>query len=181
MINLIPTSAKKQVVIEYWLRVITVWFLLVSLTALIGAAVMLPVYVLLKEQISVYQESADKAQEKMAVFENVSSDLVAASQQAKIILDNQKDATLSKYIYMFSSLETEALILSSITVSRDGEVVAPVQLSGVASDRQALADFRDRLLAIEDVKAVDFPISNLAKDKDIPFGMTVTLVNKPAI
>ncbi len=175
MINLIPQSAKKQIVIEYWLRVVTVWLLLFSITATIGTALMFPVYILVKTQTDVYRESANAAVQKIAVYENVSEDLVRSSQQAKMVLDNKNQPYLSQYIKLFSTLETSSLELSGISITRGVTGVDSIQVAGTAIDRKALADFRDRLLALEQVEKVDFPISNLAKDKDISFNMVVTL------
>lgn len=175
MINLIPQSAKKQIIIEYWLRVLTVWIILLSVVAVVGMAIMFPVYVLVKTQADVYRESADAAVQKIAVYENVSTGLVQSSQQAKIILETNREAPLTQYISLFGALESDSLILSGFLINRGKNGVESVQLTGTALNRQALADFRDRLLAIEVVEKVDFPISNLAKDRDISFDMTVTL------
>lgn len=175
MINLIPQSAKKQIVLEYWLRVITVWLLLFSITAAIGTALMFPVYILIKSQTDVYRESANAAVQKIAVFENVSEDLIRSSQQAKMVLDRKNEQPLSKYIKLFGTLENASLELSGISVTRGATGVDNVQIAGTAVDRKALADFRDQLLALEEVEKVDFPIANLAKDKDISFNMVVTL------
>ncbi len=175
MINLIPQSAKKQIVIEYWLRVATVWLVLLAVTAAIGGALMFPVHVLIKTQTDVYRESANAAIQKIAVFENVSADLVQSSQQAKIVLDTSREVPLSQYLALFGALETDTLVLSGFLINRDKEGVGQVQLTGTALSRQALADFRDQLLDLKEVEKVDFPISNLAKDKDISFDMVVTL------
>ena len=175
MINLIPQSAKKQVIVEYWLRVVTVWLLLFSIVAAIGTAIMFPVYVLIKTQTDVYRESANAAVQKIAVYENVSTDLVRSSQQAKIVLENKSTQSLSQYIKILGTLETDALELSGITIAKGDKGVDSVQIAGTANDRKALADFRDRLLSLPEVEKVDFPISNLAKDKDILFDMVITL------
>ena len=175
MINLIPQSAKKQIVVEYWLRVLTIWLVLLSIVAVVGGALMFPVYVLVKAQTDVYRESADAAIQKIAVFENVSTDLIKSSQQAKIVIDASREVPLSDYLSLFGALENDSLLLSGFVINRDKDGVGQVQLSGTAQSRQALADFRDRMLAIEEVEKVDFPISNLAKDKDILFNMVVTL------
>jgi len=179
MINLLPQYAKKQIVIEYWLRVLTIWLILLSIVAVVGMAIMFPVYVLIKTQTDIYRESANAAIQKIAVYENVSADLVQSSLQARIILDTSREATLTQYISLFGALETESLVLSGFLINRDKNGVGNVQLTGTALNRQALADFRDQLLALEEVEKVDFPISNLAKDKDISFDMTVTL-KKPS-
>ena len=63
-----------------------------------------------------------------------------------------------------------------MNLSRDGESVREISISGTAASRQALADFRNRLREEDGVESVDLPISNLAKDRDIPFELTVTFV-----
>lgn len=179
MINLLPKSAKKNIVIEYWIRVITVWLLLFSLVSVLCLLFLLPTYVLVNSQVSVYRDSANEATQKIADFENVAADLVQASQQAKTIVDESDQSYLSDHIYIFESLQEPGIELSAIKISRTADnKIAPVTLDGIAVDRQRLADFRDRLLRQEMVEAVDFPISNLAKDRDISFSITVDLVNE---
>lgn len=178
MINLIPPVAKKSIVLEYWVRVLTVWLLLVSFSVVVGILVLWPPYVLVTTQVDVYAESADQASAKIATYENVSTDLIKASQQARIIVDSSKSFTMSKYIYLFESLQNPGIKMSEIKLLRTGTGIAPIALFGTASDRQMLADFRDRLLAEEEVSTVDLPISNLAKDKDINFSIIVEMSNK---
>ena len=178
MVNLIPRSAKKNVIIEYWLRVLTVWSILGSVTAVLFAITLIPVYVLVDARISAYEESATIASQKIASFENVSRDLARSSQQAQLIMTSS-GRSLSELVYSFGALEGSGVALSEVMVQRSAEGVAPVKLSGIARDRQALSDFRDKLLAEPGVASVDFPISNLAKDRDIQFSMTVTMTNQP--
>lgn len=180
MVNLIPPTAKRDVIIEYWIRVLTVWAGLASITAILVLVTMLPVYVLVDTQISAYMESADIASQKLASFESVSDELTRSTQQAQLLITSTRETQLSEIIYMFDSLEGNGIELSQVRVNRTPVGIAPVLLAGDASDRQSLADFRDRLLAEDRVEIVDFPISNLAKDRDIQFNITVTLANNPS-
>lgn len=182
MVNLIPPSAKKSVTIEYWMRVLTVWALIVTVVAILFSLTFMPVYVLVDTKIDAYQESAELASQKIASFEAVSVDLRRSTEQAQLILASTNETDLSSVIELFDSLETGGIMLDQILVSKAaGGALAPVTLSGNARDRQALADFRDRLLAQEAVQAVDFPISNLAKDRDISFSMTITMSNEVSL
>jgi hypothetical protein len=82
-------------------------------------------------------------------------------------------------VSLFQTLEGNGINLNTINVSRGvNNSLGPVSISGRAVDRQALADFRDRLLAEDAIEVVDFPISNLAKDRDIDFSMTLTMSSK---
>ena len=178
MINLIPPVAKKSIILEYWVRVFTVWLLLIAFAVVVGISVLLPPYVLVTSQVDVYTESAEQASAKIATYENVSVDLIKASQQARIIVDSSKSFTMSRYIYLFESLQNPGISLSQIKLLRTETGIAPISLSGIATNRQMLADFRDRLLDEEEVSTVDLPISNLAKDKDINFSIIVVMNKK---
>jgi hypothetical protein len=175
MINLIPPSAKKSLMFEYWTRVVSVWLWLWSAALLAGTFILLPTYVLVSGQVSVYEANAAEATEKVAAYENVSIDLARASTEAKLALDNSNEKNLSDYIRAFESLEGDGVSIISVKVSRKGAEFSPVSIAGEASDRQSLASFRDRLLANDLVESVDLPISNLARDKDISFNLTVVL------
>jgi hypothetical protein len=179
MVNLIPPSAKKSVILEYWFRVLTVWSLLGTLVVILFAITITPIYVLVNAKIDAYQESATMATEKIAAFQSVSDDLMQSSRQAEQMISNFRTLSLYQVVSLFGALEGNGISLSSINVNRGLQnSLAPVNISGRATDRQALADFRDRLLAEDAIEVVDFPISNLAQDRDINFSMTVTMSNE---
>lgn len=181
MINLIPPAAKKRLQFEYWTRVLAVWLLTWAVSLVIGASLLLPTYVLIGSQVDVFAESAALASEKVNSFENVSKTLVQSSQQASFILNESDLPEISAYVDLLKSLEGSDIIINKITVSRSGVDLRPIQVSGEANSRQALASFRDRLVAEEVVKEVDLPISNLAQDREILFSITVVLDNEKDI
>lgn len=181
MINLIPPTAKKKILVEYWVRVISVWLILWALALFTAASILLPAYVLIGLQVKAQQESAELASQKVADYDTVSKVLVKASQQAKMIVDEARLPRFSAYALLFERLQGEEIEIMTVRIGRDDKGLTPAVVGGVASDRQALASFRDRLLAEESVTKVDLPISNLARDKDIPFTITVTLVNPDAV
>ncbi len=49
-----------------------------------------------------------------------------------------------------------------------------LEINGIAATRASLSAFRVRLESHESVKAVELPLSNLVKDTDVPFSLTVT-------
>ena len=177
MINLLPLAAKKQVRREYWVRVATAWLMLWTVALFVGASILLPAYVLVGSQISVYELSADEASEQVESYQEVRSALTAASEQARLVVDEAELPVMSKLIDVFEDEQGTDIEFTELQLSREGTDIAPVSISGVAADRQALASFRDRLLALEQVSTVDLPISNLASDRDIKFTLTVTLTN----
>lgn len=179
MVNLIPAKAKRNVAIEYWLRVLTVWALIMSVVSILFALTMLPVYVSVDTKIDAYAESAAIASQKIASFDAVSTELTRATEQARLVISSTDELSLSKVIDLFDALETGGVEYTQVSISKaPGGGLEPVTLVGNAENRQALADFRDRLLAQEEIETVDFPIENLAKDRDITFAITVTMSNQ---
>lgn len=177
MINLIPPVARKELLVEYWIRVVSVWAIVWAIALFAATSILLPTYVLVNLQTKAQQASAAEASQQVANYETVSVALVQASQQARIIMDEVQATPLSEYLALFSKLQDAEIQFSGITLGRTEAGPAPATIEGIASDRQALASFRDRLLTDERVEAVDLPISHLAQGKDIPFSITITLVN----
>ncbi len=178
MINLIPPAAKKKIIVEYWLRVLSVWCMLLAAALVAAICIMLPPYVLINSQVSVYKASADEAARKIADYEEVSTMLVRASTQARMVIDESESELISEYLSTVESLEKPGIVLSEIRVARSATGFEPLFVAGVATDRQSLAAFRDRLLELETVSEVDLPLSNLAKDRDISFSLSAVLVNE---
>ncbi len=178
MINLIPASAKKSLIQEYWVRVVSVWFLLWAVTFFIGIFSMVPSYVLLDSQVSAYKDSAESASEKIANYKKVSDELTRSGKLATIMKENFALGYTFDYVALVRNLEHSGITISEISIERTDKGIAPIRISGIAKDRQALAAFKDRALAEELITAVDLPISNLAKDRDIPFEITATIGNQ---
>lgn len=182
MINLIPPHAKRSIMTEYWLRVVTVWCMLLSFAGVVGLLVMLPPYVLVSSQVDVYRQSAESATQEIQNYKNMSDVLNRSTQRARIIVETKNKPVLSEYLALFQSFENEQVRIREIIISREAEFgIAPIRIVGEADTRQALADFRDRLLATDIVEIVDLPISNLAKDSDIVFSLTITPSNEQSL
>ena len=177
MINLIPATAKKTLVNEYWMRAVSVWFFLWSVSVLLGIFIMVPSFVLTYSQVSAYKDSAESATEKIANYEAVSKELERSGKLAAIMNANFALPSTSSYIALFRSLEQDGITISNISMTRGDKGINPIEIAGFANDRQALATFRDTLVAQPGVASVDLPLSNLAKDKDISFEITVAFDN----
>jgi len=177
MINLIPRSAKKNIVTEYWVRVLSTWLMLWAFAIACGTAILFPSYILVSSQVTAYEESANVASEKVADYELASVALVRASQQAREIVQQAEVAPVSSYVDLFMNLQGANVLITQLSLIQEDATIQPVRVDGKATNRQALASFRDRLLANPLISEVDLPISNLASDKDILFSIIVTMTN----
>lgn len=177
MINLIPKAGKKKILLEYWARVVSVWFLVWSVTLLACASIVFPVYVLIGAQINAYEESTVAVTEKLENIENISPELKAATTQARRIVNEAGFIRLSDLVTLFNRLQGDGVKLTDIKLIRNDNDVILISLEGMSDNRQTLSSFRDRLLAEPEIKAVNLPISNLEQDRNIKFSLTVDLNN----
>lgn len=175
MINLIPPLAKKKIVTEYWVRVVSVWFIVLGIALFVVVLSLLPVYVLVTSQVKAYESSANEAVAKVAEYDFSASSLAQANVQSQMLMDLKKTKNFSELIDNFNSLQGDLITIDDFEFKRTGLKLDSVQLNGEAKSRKALAEFRDKLMALPEVKDVHLPIANLAKDKDIKFSLSVSL------
>lgn len=175
MSNLIPQFAKKKITTEYWLRVLTAWFFLWGVALLIAAVLLFPVYIFTSVQTEVNAVSASAAEASVESFESVAADLKKASLQSRYVIMDNRRTKAHEYVELFAAQEGSGVAIERISLTQGATGPQPALISGVAETRESLAAFRDRLLAVPAIAQADLPISNLARERDIEFSITVTL------
>jgi hypothetical protein len=173
MINLIPPIVRKAVIKEYWARVISVFLFIVSIVSFGIFVFALPVYVLVSDQVDVYAQSAAEASKRVAEYDLSAGALIRANQMAQRIFELRQVDKFTEVVTLLESMQSTDIIIKTFTFDRVKGEIGPVMISGDATTRQALADFRDRLMRQPEVSDVVLPISNLAKDRDIQFAISV--------
>lgn len=175
MINLIPPVVKTAIVKEYWVRVISVFFFICSFISIASLLVILPTYVLVSNQVDVYASSAAEATERVSEYDLSAGALVKANKMAQKIFELRNTKNFSVIVEQLSALEGDGVEIDSYSFYRKENDLLPVKVTGVSATRQSLSDFRDLLLQQDNISEVVLPISNLTKDKDIEFSISVVL------
>src|SRR3990167_1463549 len=173
MINLIPPIVRNAVIKEYWTRVATVFLFIVSVVCFGIFVFALPVYVLVSDQVDVYAQSAAEASKRVAEYDLSSGALIRANLMAQKIFELREIDKFTDAVTLLESLQSSDITIKTFNIDRVKGDISPVMISGDATTRQALADFRDRLLQQPEISEVVLPISNLAKDRDIKFAISV--------
>jgi hypothetical protein len=174
MINLIPPSAKKSIIVEYWKRVIAVWLCLFSTAFVILAVFLLPTHIALRSQIKYLEQSVSASLDRVSNYDISATELVTASNQARVLLDNSASNTPSDLITVLIGHADDGVALHNFQFTK--LTTAPtIAVSGLANTREDLAKFRDAVTADTRFATVNLPISNLIKDKDLLFSMEITL------
>jgi hypothetical protein len=172
MINLIPPKAKKEVIKEYWVRVVSVWMLILGIGSLVTASLLLPTYVMVQQERSELEEQVAANTEVTSTYDASAAALTTAMQQARLLMSNS-DVPLTQYHQAIYTIAGSAITLSGLTYER-AATTTRINLQGVAASRQDLASFKDMLEAHPLFVDVVLPIESLIKNKDIDFSVTFT-------
>jgi hypothetical protein len=173
MINLIPATARRLIIREYWVRAVAVWLFLVGTGCLIVASLFLPTYVLVANQVSVLEAQVEQNSAESATYDSNASVLVTAMNQAAFLLASTTATPFSTYKSQIQVHAGAAVDIRSFQFARLGTTTA-ITIAGRAANRQVLAAFRDTLEADPLLVGAVLPIASLIKDRDIDFTMTLT-------
>ena len=97
MANLIPTTGKRQIVLEYWARVVVVWMFVLALAVGIVAVVMVPTYVLVNAQNRAFDDRLEEASSQ-GLYETTKSELHTAHDLAAYLLSHQSNGSFVEYV-----------------------------------------------------------------------------------
>ncbi len=174
MINLIPPAGRARIVREYWIRVSVVWLFLFGTGCLLVASLLLPTYVLIRVQTSMLSQTVAVNIDKVTTFDVSFGELTTATNQARLLKGNGTTTTTSWYLTNLEKMAGTEVAIESFDFDRPLLHGGSVTISGLATTRQALSDFRDQIVADPAFSAVNLPIGNLIKDRDLLFSMNIT-------
>ena len=179
MTNLIPPSAKKQVQTEYWVRVCSVWMMLIGAAFLFVSILFVPAYVLVQSQLEAFALEFDAANTLSESFEESKATLVQANTIAKALATEDTSIRFTSLLDILEVLAGQQVTVNTFTLSKKDGVISAITISGQATTRHALVAFSDAIEANALFASADIPLSMLAKDKDLPFTLTIVPSSKP--
>lgn len=174
-VNLIPPAARRRVIQEYWIRVVTVWLVLGVVAMAIVAILKIPLYVLVDAQAQVYLDTIAGASIDTEALNDAKNELNEANQIATKLMPKTEIVPFSTYTDALLQQRSDVIDISGISLARnvDSEP-AEITVRGWAATRQDLAQFKTTVEAHELFSEVGLPLSNLAQDENIIFSVKIT-------
>lgn len=178
MINLIPPDAKGAIRREYIVRVSSVWIALVG-CALLGASfLLLPTYLFYSNQIRASVREAASSEERLEAYERMRASLSEAQTFAKRLSLSIESVRASDILAHIEDALTEAIALEGLQIVQE-EKGTRIEVRGKARTRDALRVFLRRIESDTYFLDAQVPVSDLAKDTNLLFTMTVRLNHTP--
>lgn len=176
MINLIPPEAQHHIITEYWFRVVAVWLLMLAVAVGVVVILLVPAYVLVTNQVRAYAGAATAHTDGGGEQGDTVKALAQANLYAEAVVQGARRQPL---LAIFDAIQAvsvpDVVMIKNYTFTRSETGLAQIKVDGTALTRRELITFRDKLNEQPLIEKVDLPISNLAKDKDITFSLTLTI------
>ncbi len=177
MINLIPPAAKKQVKIEYSIRTLSMLLVLFATALAIIGLLLVPTYVLIHSQLVTYEAQYNEVSELTNSYEDLEKAVTVTNVISTALLTSGSELLFSELITEIKVLAIENAHLESFTMLRSEGVITELRVSGEADSRASLVAFRDALEDHSLFESAALPLSNLAKDVNIPFSISIVMAN----
>lgn len=174
MANLIPPEAKKAIVTEYWFRVGILWSYMVGIGILIVALLKGPALWAIESQLGAYSGAFDSAQEKAETIKESQLAIQSANELAGQLAAAASTTPPTEVLAALDQVAGRDVSIASFRLTKGEKEIETITITGMANTRTALANFRADIESNPLFQKADLPISNLAKESDIPFNIEIT-------
>jgi hypothetical protein len=170
MFKLLPYNEQKRLSANYRLRVLTVALFALCAIEVIGAVSLLPAHFWsgIKGKNIETQHSAVAA-ELTSVHDSTLSGQFKASKRQLSILGQSSGIPISMVVKTIVATKVSGVSITRITVKEEKTNLFDTTITGIASSRDSLVSFKKSLERETRLSGVALPVSDLARNKDIPF------------
>lgn len=173
MFTLLSTQHKKYMMRQYRLRLATVIALLASAALIFSIVLLIPSHVTLRAETNRLNiENEIQAKEiKMQNAKGLVQTLDEIKSMSSLVSIEETEIFLALKLVL--DAKSPDISITSINYARGAKSKSKLSLSGTASSRSDLIEFSRKLGGEKLFSSIDLPISNLAKETDVKFGLTV--------
>jgi len=174
MFTLLSEQHKKLLYRQYRTRLLCVIFIFISGLFLSSIALLLPSYLALTTEDARLQSDIKSFLEQIS--EKNSKGLVTTLNEIKSIvaLISPEDTKMYSVLKVILGKKPAGISITSIDYARNDGAPSSLSFQGVAASRSALIQFSKTLQSEKMFSSVSLPVSNLAKESDIKYSLTVS-------
>lgn len=177
MINLIPKQEKKKMLMDFYIRVLSLFFVMLGTSFLFASVLLLPSYF-----VSYVEENFISSKLKIQESEPIpqpNQNTLATIKDLKFKLNlienikNNKNIFSQRIINEILLEKTPNIKITEIFYQKDKNKGETINISGIAPNREVLLSFRRALEDNVAFSKVDLPVSNFVKGTDIKFNLSL--------
>ncbi len=178
MINLIPPEGLQAVKREYIFRVGSTLALLFSAVFILLSVSLIPTYVLLESETNILANETGRTSDVDTKLNHVETEILMINNILTQVKSVGNETLPSSVIEAIQASAPAGVLLKNFSMNMSNGSIDSVQIQGVASTRESLVQFRTAVEALPLFGKAEIPLSDLAKDTNLPFGMVITLTQE---
>lgn len=178
MINLIPPQGHRTIRTEYMMRVGATVAVLFSVVAVLLAVALIPTYVLVRAQMHAFS-AEDAANAGEADSADIADEITRTEAIVSELKKRQETTDTSVLIHAIETSAPSGVSFRNFSFGSAKDTPAPIQVQGVAARREDLIALKQGLERNALFASALVPISDLAKERDLSFTITITPAKKP--
>lgn len=175
MINLIPKRGHKAIKLEYIFRVSSTLGVLFAGVMLLLSVALIPTYVLVDAQIKTFEAEKEQQAESDEAFQLADREVKLTKELLAQLKRTPENAHPSVVLEEIVSVAPNNISFTSFYLRTENGDIESVQIRGQAPTREALASLKNEIEKSNMFDSAEVPISDLARDVDVPFAITATL------
>lgn len=173
MINLLPPIGHHAVKQEYLFRVTASILLLFSFIAIFLTIAFVPTYVLVGAQIKAF-EGVDGTDAEKETLRSAEAEMQTAEDILKQLGKSTETLSHSLVIQEIQKMASSEIDFKTFRIDSTKDDVVVIQVQGIAETRESLAQYKIALESAPLFEKAEIPISDLAKETNLPFSITIT-------
>lgn len=178
MINLLPPDRSRAFRRNYFIRLTTVGFMLLTALVVIHGILLVPSYLYATAQVRAEEAQLTSTQRAASAdAASAEAELAALKNNATYLARLGTTPSAAAAVRTVLSIPHPGITMVSITYTppaTGNAASAKIVLSGTAATREGLRAYDLALTGAPFITSVDLPISSYAEETDIAFSMTVT-------
>jgi hypothetical protein len=173
--NLIKKEDKENLRAGYRMRMYVTLGWCVFSASVISSVLFVPPYITAFYRVDSISDRNTSALVSFDKQKEILESVKTINKKADLALSLKNSLDIVQRITILNGEISDLVYIESIIYGKRDTPV--IKLSGIARDREALIGFQKSIQGIDFVKNVSVPVSDFAKDIDLPFSMEIMTIN----
>jgi hypothetical protein len=156
-----------------------VWAFVLSFVFVSLSALLIPTYVLYSTQFSAVQNVNETMNDSETNFLNAEHEVKKTNMLALQLLRPIATGSIADTLAALKNAEGSDVAIESFSIAREGADIKTITVQGNANSREALSTFATALERSPLLESAVVPIEDLARERDLPFAITITPTSHP--
>jgi Tfp pilus assembly protein PilN len=177
MVNILPQKIRNDLRVRYYARLFTTLFILSAAAFAVGGGLLIPSYLLAREQADASGRYLTALEERLALEGSAKSGQTLSMLEESVALLKEfgKGPVVSTSLAAIAVALPDGVVLRTMRVTLASKGDGSIIVSGIAETRADLVAYVSTLKESVNFKNVAVPVSDLAADTDLEFTLSFAL------